>query len=142
MAKILFVFSLLLIVFVLFQEKKEPSKVEAPLPKATPIVSDPSPTPGIDVKKEVESLPVDENLVEDIKPPPVKKGLASLSLIATIYGVKEPVAMLADRNQKTFSVKLNEKILKSDYRIIRIEKDRIFVKKDGKTYTLKMKKKN
>ncbi|MCB0347665.1 MAG: hypothetical protein KDD37_02470 [Bdellovibrionales bacterium] len=148
MTKFLLFISIGVIVYLLLQPSQNVPLDSAETAKAIkgPIVSDPpkivenieeaaEPT----IAEEIKNLPVEEP--EQLEPmPKAKSGLSSLKLIGTIYGTDNPSAMLADGNNKTFIVRLRQKVLKSDYVVTKIDKDRIHLFKGGKTYVLVMNK--
>jgi Tfp pilus assembly protein PilP len=147
MTKFLLFISIGIIVYLLLQPSSN-----APLDKtestnlAPPIVSDPIVKEELTEKEasmgeEIQNLPTESEATPVAADAAVKKtGVTGLKLIGTIYGNQSASAMLADANNKTFVVRLNQKVLKTDYLVTRIDKDRVYLKKDSKTYILVMNK--
>ncbi len=143
MTKFLLFISIGIIVYLLLQPgQNAPLDTLPSTPVSQPIVMDPPPLnvdeEVVNVAEEIKNLPIDETAAETM--PKSKSPLSGLKLIGTIYGTNNPSAMLADANNKTFIVRLNQKVLRSDYLVSKIAKDRIYLSKSGKTYVLVMNK--
>lgn len=142
MTKFLLFISIGIIVYLLLQPTGNAplDTVETTNP-SQPIVMDP-PKEAIvlndSINEEIQNLPVDDTKLEAV--PKKKSPLSGLKLIGTIYGTDNPSAMLADANNKTFVVRLQQKVLTSDFTVTNIGKDRIYLRKNDKTYVLVMNK--
>jgi hypothetical protein len=142
MTKLLLFISIGIIIYLLLQPTNNaPLDKTEPVADSQPIVMDP-PKDAIpindDVSEEIKNLPVEE--VKSEAPLKKRSPLSGLKLIGTIYGTENPSAMLADANNKTFVVRLQQKVLKSDFTVTNIGKDRIYLRKNDKTYVLVMNK--
>lgn len=141
MTKVLLFISIGIIIYLLLQPNSNAPLDQTESATSAPVVSDPIvvEAPPAVTSEEIQDLPVQEN-VEPLETQKKKSGVGGLKLIGTIYGAENASAMLADANNKTFVVKLNQKVLKSEYLVTRIDKDRIYLRKDNKNFVLVMNK--